>query len=51
MLLRAINPQNIRPTDVESITFESHPLVEQVLLPPLSSSYPRTPPLLIPLGG
>ena len=31
VLLRAINPQNIRPTDVESITFESHPLVEQVL--------------------
>ena len=31
VLLRAINPQSIRPTEVEAVAFESHPLVQQVL--------------------
>ena len=31
VLLRAINPQAIRPTEVEAVSFESHPLVQQVL--------------------
>jgi len=30
VLLRAINPQAIRPTEVEAVAFESHPLVQQV---------------------
>ena len=29
--MRAINPQAIRPTEVEAVSFESHPLVQQVL--------------------
>ena len=33
VLLRAISPQNVRPTEVESVTFESHPLVQQAPRP------------------